>query len=223
MVPSGSLQLNQTIEMVNEGITTITSLSPPMVNDANVVATDLMSGNGIFHVIDKVLNPLQTITDLAVSLPDTFSTLVDLVVLAGRDEVLQGEGPFTLFAPTNEAFAALDDATVQFLLNDTAALTDVLLYDVFPGIGLSGDLENGAVITMANNETTTIGATSASPMHHGNDTAIINAIETPTTVINAVEAPTKAPCMFARCLTAEITYFVNDAIVVFEDIRASGE
>jgi uncharacterized surface protein with fasciclin (FAS1) repeats len=97
MVPSGSLQLNQTIEMVNEGITTITSLSPPMVNGANIVAADLMGGNGIVHVIDKVLNPLQTITDLAVSLPDTFSTLVDLVVLAGRDEVLQGEGPFTLF------------------------------------------------------------------------------------------------------------------------------
>jgi uncharacterized surface protein with fasciclin (FAS1) repeats len=195
MVPSGALQLNQTIQMVNEGFTTITSLHPPMVNDANIVTADLMGGNGIVHVIDKVLNPLQTITDLALSLPDTFSTLVDLVVLAGLDGALAGEGPFTLFAPTNEAFAALDNATVAFLLNDTAALTDVLLYHVFPGLGFSADLENGAVITMLNNETTTIGVTSSTL---GGDEGAVNAVE-----------------------KAELNYFVNDAMVVAADILAS--
>ena len=63
----------------------------------------------------------------------TFKTLVAAVQAAGLVEVLQGKGPFTVFAPTDEAFAKLPAGTVEKLLADKAALTAVLTYHVVPG------------------------------------------------------------------------------------------
>ena len=68
----------------------------------------------------------QTIVDLAVG-NDDFSTLVELLSTAGLVEALEGDGPFTAFAPTNDAFAALDDATLEAVAADTDLLTSVLL------------------------------------------------------------------------------------------------
>jgi transforming growth factor-beta-induced protein len=62
-----------------------------------------------------------------------FSTLLTAVQAAGLVETLQGEGPFTVFAPTDEAFAALPEGTLDSLLADNDALTQVLLYHVVPG------------------------------------------------------------------------------------------
>jgi len=74
-----------------------------------------------------------TIVDIAAGNPD-FSTLVELVTAAGLGETLSGEGPFTVFAPTNSAFAALDPATVEALKADPqGALTDVLKLHVISG------------------------------------------------------------------------------------------
>ena len=64
---------------------------------------------------------------------DDFSTLVAAVSAAGLVDTLKGEGPFTVFAPTNAAFAALPAGTVEGLLKDKAALTKVLTYHVVPG------------------------------------------------------------------------------------------
>jgi len=68
----------------------------------------------------------QTIVDLAVG-NDDFSTLVELLSAAGLVEALEGDGPFTVFAPTNDAFAALDDAMLEAVAADTDLLTSVLL------------------------------------------------------------------------------------------------
>lgn len=74
-----------------------------------------------------------TIVDIAAGNPD-FSTLVELVTAAGLGETLAGEGPFTVFAPTNSAFAALDPATVEALKADPqGALTEVLKLHVISG------------------------------------------------------------------------------------------
>ncbi|MDX1654985.1 MAG: fasciclin domain-containing protein [Candidatus Competibacteraceae bacterium] len=62
-----------------------------------------------------------------------FNTLVEAVKAAGLVETLQGEGPFTVFAPTDEAFAALPEGTLDSLLADKQALTRVLTYHVVPG------------------------------------------------------------------------------------------
>ena len=73
-----------------------------------------------------------TIVDIAVA-DGRFTTLVAALQAAGLDAALSGEGPFTVFAPTDDAFAALPEGTVEALLADIPTLTDILLYHVVEG------------------------------------------------------------------------------------------
>lgn len=84
-------------------------------------------------------NDTKTIVDIAVGNPD-FSTLVAALQSAGLVETLSAEGPFTVFAPTNEAFAKLPAGTVESLLADIPALTKVLTYHVVAGKVLAADV-----------------------------------------------------------------------------------
>lgn len=70
----------------------------------------------------------------------TFNTLIAALKAAGLDEVLQGEGPFTVFAPTDAAFAKLPAGTVEALLEDVPKLKQVLLYHVAPGRVMAADV-----------------------------------------------------------------------------------
>ena len=109
------------------------------LNDSvNVVTTDIEATNGVIHVIDGVLlppadeaaEPTASIAEIAAGDPN-FSTLVAALDAAGLVETLAGEGDFTVFAPTNDAFAALPAGTVETLLADpTGDLTQILLYHV---------------------------------------------------------------------------------------------
>lgn len=122
-----------------------------MINEATVIITDIEGSNGVIHVIDAVLLPPaddmamgeeemnKTIVDIAAS-DENFSTLVTALELAGLDEALQGEGPFTVFAPTNDAFNALPEGALEGLVADTEALTDVLLYHVAEGEAMAADV-----------------------------------------------------------------------------------
>jgi uncharacterized surface protein with fasciclin (FAS1) repeats len=126
-----------------------------MINEAEVVITDIEGSNGVIHVIDAVILPpaddvasadadammdeAQTIVDIAVS-DERFSTLVTALQEAELVEALQVEGPFTVFAPTDEAFAALPEGALEGLLADKAALTDVLLFHVIGGEILAADV-----------------------------------------------------------------------------------
>ncbi|PWN05309.1 fasciclin domain-containing protein [Rhodohalobacter mucosus] len=76
---------------------------------------------------------------------DSFSTLVTALQAAGLVETLQGDGPFTVFAPTNEAFEALPEGTLESLLmeENRDQLIQVLTYHVVPGKVMSGDLSDG--------------------------------------------------------------------------------
>lgn len=112
------------IDVENGGVT---------VAGASVVATDVLASNGVIHVIDSVmLPPSEDIVNIAAG-NDAFSTLVAAVQAAGLVETLKSEGPFTVFAPTDEAFAKLPEGTVAALLNDIPTLTNILLYHVVPG------------------------------------------------------------------------------------------
>ena len=84
------------------------------------------------------------IVDTAVN-AEGFETLVAAVEAAGLVETLKGEGPFTVFAPTDEAFAALPEGTVEDLLlpENKDQLTAILTYHVVPGKVMSGDLSDG--------------------------------------------------------------------------------
>ena len=85
----------------------------------------------------------QDIVDTAVG-AGSFGTLVAAVQAAGLVDVLKGEGPFTVFAPTDEAFAALPDGTVESLLlpENKDTLVSILTYHVVPGKVMSGDLSD---------------------------------------------------------------------------------
>ena len=109
-----------------------------MVGPAKVIKADVMASNGVIHVIDTVLTPPpadieNSITDVAVS-AGQFKTLTTALGAAGLDEVLNTqEGPFTVFAPTDEAFAKLPEGPVAALLADKEQLKKVLLYHVVSG------------------------------------------------------------------------------------------
>lgn len=89
-------------------------------------------------------NHSMDIVDTAVN-AEGFETLVAAVEAAGLVDTLKGEGPFTVFAPTDEAFAALPEGTVEDLLKpeNKDKLTSVLTYHVVPGKVMSGDLSDG--------------------------------------------------------------------------------
>jgi uncharacterized surface protein with fasciclin (FAS1) repeats len=84
-------------------------------------------------------NTPKTIVDVAAGNPD-FSTLVAAVKAAGLVETLSGEGPFTVFAPTNEAFAKLPEGKVDSLLADIPTLKKILTYHVVAGKVMAADV-----------------------------------------------------------------------------------
>ncbi len=97
----------------------------------------------------------KDIVDTAVD-AGTFTTLVAAVEAAGLVDTLKGEGPFTVFAPTDEAFAALPEGTVEGLLADPEALAAVLTYHVVAGKVMSGDLSDGMTAATVNGADVTI-------------------------------------------------------------------
>jgi uncharacterized surface protein with fasciclin (FAS1) repeats len=82
---------------------------------------------------------MHNIVETAVS-AGSFKTLVTAVQAAGLESTLMGAGPFTVFAPTDEAFAKLPKGTVEGLLKDIARLSQVLTYHVVPGKVMAGDV-----------------------------------------------------------------------------------
>ncbi len=126
----------------------------PMINDANIVATDVVASNGVIHVIDKVILPpaeeaAKPDDAMALDILGTaeaagsFTTLLAAVKAAGLEEALMGKGPFTVFAPTDEAFAALPKATLDALLADPKALAGILTYHVLAGKVMAADVKDG--------------------------------------------------------------------------------
>ena len=107
------------------------------INESRVTTTDIEASNGIIHLIDAVLIP-PTIVDIAAS-NSNFSTLVQAVQTANLEDTLNGTGPFTVFAPTDAAFAALPGTTLDDLLANPAQLAEVLTYHV-----VSGDVRSDA-------------------------------------------------------------------------------
>lgn len=112
------------------------------VDGANVVKTDIETSNGVIHVIDSVILPSdKDIVDTAVG-AGSFNTLVAAVKAAGLVDTLKGKGPFTVFAPTDEAFAKLPAGTVESLLKpeNKDKLIAILTYHVVPGQVFASDV-----------------------------------------------------------------------------------
>ncbi len=118
------------------------------INQAQVVLADLGAANGVIHVIDTVILPPGLIPTVAGE-ARIFQTLLAAVGAADLASTLSGAGPFTVFAPTDEAFAKLPAGTVENLLRpeNKATLTNILLYHVVPGKIYSSQVAPGPVST----------------------------------------------------------------------------
>ena len=111
------------------------------VDNANVTTTDIACSNGVIHAIDSVLLPAADNIPTTAEKAGSFKTLLAAVNAAGLEEVLSGDAPLTVFAPTDEAFAKLPEGTLESLLKpeSKAKLIDILKLHVVPGRVYSAD------------------------------------------------------------------------------------
>ena len=142
--------LTSATTVLGKDVTVKVDMGNVYINEAQVVITDIATSNGVIHVINAVLLPpadeaameeKNTIVDIAVA-DGRFTTLVAALTAAELVETLSGEGPFTVFAPTDDAFAALPAGTLDTLLlpESKQALTDILLYHVVSGKVMAADV-----------------------------------------------------------------------------------
>jgi uncharacterized surface protein with fasciclin (FAS1) repeats len=147
------------------------------IDGAKVIAADVATSNGLIHVIDTVVMPRKDIVDTAVG-AGSFTTLVTAVKAAGLVETLQGEGPFTVFAPTDAAVAALPAGALDGLLKNVPQLQAVLKYHVVAGRVLSSDLKVGTteVATVEGRKLTIVKAASGAVTVNGAKVAAADVI-----------------------------------------------
>ncbi|MCT6716971.1 fasciclin domain-containing protein [Acidovorax sp. K2F] len=165
-VMRADVPLGKAITPVSGGFFKIESNNGLKITDgrnrvSTITSTDIQASNGVVHLVDKVLLPAdKDIVATASALPD-FSILVEAVVAAGLVSTLQGAGPFTVFAPTNAAFAALLTelgVTKDALLANKTLLTQVLTYHVVPARVLKAEVPVNTAITTVQGQTFTINA-----------------------------------------------------------------
>lgn len=136
---------------------------------------------------DEAMEEMGTIVDIAVA-NDDFSTLVTAVQEADLVEVLSSEGPFTVFAPTDAAFAKVPAETLNSLLADKEALTDVLTYHVVPGKVMSADVVNLTSATTVQGQDVTIAVAEDGAVTVDGAEVIAVDIEASNGVIHVIDA-----------------------------------
>jgi transforming growth factor-beta-induced protein len=143
----------------------VTKVGDTFYVDGNEIGDGVAATNGEVYVMNDVLVPaLGDIVDVATTLPG-FGTLTDLVTQADLVATLQGDGPFTVFAPIDAAFEALPKATLDAVLADPELLATVLTYHVVAGKLTTDQLVDGPLMTIAGVELT---------VTHDGDTVLID-------------------------------------------------
>lgn len=160
------------------------------IGGAMVVTANLTADNGVVHVIDAVLVPVEdttTVVDIIVNSPD-HTTLEAAVGAAGLVETLSGDGPFTVFAPTDAAFALLPEGLVATLLEDPSGqLTTILTHHVYAGSALSTDLYDGMMVpTIAGGELEVM--IDSTGVYIDNAMVTVANIETSNGVVHVIDA-----------------------------------
>ena len=154
-VPSADVTDCMSADAANTQPLSFTVADGVMVNDANVVLADVVTSNGLIHVIDKVLTPTDTPRDIPRTAQCTgaHDSLVAALVQAELVTTLQGDGPFTVFAPTDQAFT---DAGIDLAALNTpegkVTLTDILLHHVVAGAVPASAVTDGMLATMVNGD-----------------------------------------------------------------------
>jgi uncharacterized surface protein with fasciclin (FAS1) repeats len=169
-VPAASVPAGEPITSLQGGYFKIDAVGSALVvtdgrnRTSNITATDIEASNGVIHVVDKVLLPAdKTVVGTAVAIATgatpEFTLLVEALTAANLVDTLSGPGPFTVFAPTDAAFADLLvelGLTKDELFADTTLLTTVLTYHVVPGLVLKAQVPVGSPITTVEGDTFTV-------------------------------------------------------------------
>ncbi len=128
---------------------------------------------------------MPTIVDVAIQ-AGKFNTLVEAVKAAGLVETLSGEGPFTVFAPTDEAFAKIPADTLQAVLNDREKLTAILTYHVVPGKLMASDVVRSSQLQTVQGQSITVSTEGGVRVDDAN--VIQTDIEADNGVIHVIDA-----------------------------------
>merc|ERR1712166_1064187 len=173
-------------------------------NTVTVTTADVLCSNGVVHIVNAVLipNSLRTIVDLAVGTPE-LSSLVGALQTANLVNALSGPGPFTVFAPTNDAFAAIS-SVVDGLTVDQ--LTKVLENHVISGVSAkAADLSNGQVLSSLFHEST-VSVTVRDQVCNNGVVHIVNAVLLPRyqTIVEAALAQPSLSTLVGALTTANL-------------------
>ncbi|CAH1274177.1 POSTN [Branchiostoma lanceolatum] len=149
---STDLKNNQLVETLLKGFIMRINIYPSTntitADGSPVSKPDNKASNGVVHVVDQVLYPFPTGTvDAEISHNNNLSVLNEAVNTAGLGSALDGDGPFTLFAPTDDAFKKLPNGTLPSLLKNVTALTEILTYHVVSGVYYKAGLSDGEELT----------------------------------------------------------------------------
>ena len=189
-VVSSDLTDGMTAAALNQDTLTFSvSATEVKVNDAVVTTADVATSNGVIHVIDKVLMPPTNLVDIPTTADSTgiHTALVAALAQANLVATLQGTGPFTVFAPTDQAFA---DAGIDLTTFDTdeenATLVDILTYHVVSGTVMSSDLTDGMEASALNQDTLTFSVSATEVKVNG---AVVTAADVATSngVIHVID------------------------------------
>ncbi len=163
------------------------------INGAPVILADVNAVNGVIHVIDRVLlPPAGNIVETAVAADPEFSYLVAAVLRASQGTtnvaaLLSGAGPFTVFAPVNQAFINAGFATIADIMNTAPdALTPILAYHVIGARVFSSDLSDGITPAMFAGGTTTITLSGGPKIKGNSNAAASNIVKTDIVSTNGV-------------------------------------
>ena len=169
-VPSSAVTDGLTVTMFNGDDATFTvepDSGTVLIGDAFVTGADVQASNGIIHVIDSVLSLPPDIVEAAQN-TGVHDSLVAALTKANLVTTLQGDGPFTVFAPTNDAFTAAGiDLSTFDTDEEIVALSNILTYHVVSGSVMSSDLTDGMSANALNGDSLTFTVNSDGVMVNG--------------------------------------------------------
>lgn len=179
------------------------------VGAAMVVQTDISASNGVIHVIDAVLMPKNDIIEAARG-AGSFKTLLMAIDAAGLTDTLRGDGPFTVFAPTDEAFAKLPKETLEKLLKDKKKLASILTYHVVAGKVMASDVVKLKEAKTVEGQSVRIDASNGVKVNN----ARVIKTDVPATngVIHVIDAVLMPPEVKVGCAPANVMKSLRQAI-----------
>ena len=210
------------------------SSSEVKVNDAVVTLADVESSNGVIHVIDKVLMPPAD--PVYVDIPATAqSTGVHTALVAALSQAnlvatLQGEGPFTVFAPTDQAFT---DAGIDLSTFDTpeenATLADILLYHVYAGAVPASAVTDGLAVTMVNGDKASFTVGTDGSVSVGDATVTSADVQTSNGIIHVIDKVLMPPAgeicynMVSHTIVPGATNLICNSYMYVENYTMGGQ